>query len=192
MLRLFRDAEDGGLFFTATDAEDLVIRTKEAFDGATPSGNSVAALVLLKLGSLTADPELSGEGRRVIDTFAGVLEVGPLALPQMLIALDFAIGPNAEVVLAGDPESPELVAMRRELSRRFLPNVVVALRPEGEAGRRLAEIVPFLGTLGPKDGRPTAYVCQNHACSLPTHETEAMMEQLAKVGGLAGLAAETT
>ncbi len=181
MLRLFKDEKDGGLFFAAGDGEDLLVRTKEIHDGALPSGNAVAALVLLRLGATTADPELSQEGRAIIETYAGVLATSPMAFPQLLFALDFALGPTAEVVVAGDPASRELKAMLAALNRPFLPHVVTAVRFSDETGERLATIAPFLAAFEPEQGGAAAYVCRNHACELPTHDVAAMLAQLKQI-----------
>jgi uncharacterized protein YyaL (SSP411 family) len=182
MLDRFRDREGGGFRFTATDSEALLIETKEIYDGAVPSGNAVASLVLQKLGALLADPDLAREGREVLETFAGHLEATPLAYPQMMLALDLALGPTAEVVLAGNPTSAELLAMRQELDGRFLPRVSVAVLPEGKAGERLKALSPFLAGLDPARGPATAYVCQDGRCALPTAELGVMLEQVTTVG----------
>jgi uncharacterized protein YyaL (SSP411 family) len=182
MLELFRDREGGGFRFTATDSEPLLIATKELYDGAVPSGNAVASLVLQRLGALLADPDLAREGREVLETFGGHLEATPLAYPQMMIALDLALGPSAEVVLAGDPESPELAAMRQALDRKFLPRVSVAVLPDGKTGDRLRALSPFLAGLGPARSPVMAYVCQDGRCALPTAEFDAMLEQVTQVG----------
>ncbi|HWN83447.1 MAG TPA: thioredoxin domain-containing protein [Candidatus Udaeobacter sp.] len=168
----------GGLFFTARDAEPLLIRTKEIYDGAVPSGNAVAALVFLRLGALLADPELTRAGRQVVETFAAELEAAPLAFPQMMLAAGLLLGPTTEVVLAGDPAHPELAAMRSALDRKFLPQVTVVVKPVGAAGERLAGLSPFLAGLSAAGGRPTAYVCREQSCSLPVHTAAEMLAQV--------------
>ena len=178
MVKLFWDAEGGGFFFTGADSPQLLVRTQEIYDAATPSGNAIAAYMLLSLGVLTADPELSRYGRETVAAFAPALEASPLSFPQMLIALDFAVGPTAEVVLAGDPESAEFRAMAGPLDRRFLPRVVVAARPPGDAGQRMVALAPYLAAHEPLDGKATAFVCRNYACALPTRDPEAMLSQL--------------
>jgi hypothetical protein len=115
-----------------------------------------------------------------VNAFAGVLEVSPLAFPQMLVALDFALGPGAEIVLAGKPGSPEIRAFRAALDRRFLPHVVVALHPGGATGAQLAALAPFLAAYAPADDRGLAYVCRDHACQLPTTDPAAMLAELAR------------
>ena len=175
MEELFWDDQDGGFTFQGSDGEELLVRQKEVYDGAIPSGNSVAALALLRIGGLTADPDREARGRRTIDAFSGDVSQAPSAFTQMLIALDYAIGPAVEIVLAGEPDAKETKEMVRAIHDRFLPNKVVALRPEGLAGDRIAGLAPFLADHRAVGGKTTAYVCRNHACSLPTGDPAEML-----------------
>ena len=179
--RLFPDVAGGGWFLTGEDAERLVSRPKELYDGAVMSGNSMAALVLLRLGHLTADAALEEQGRAALAAFGPELAARPYAYPQSLIALDFALGPVREVVVAGDPHDPATAALVREVRSRFLPRTVVALRPvagearasggiagpgQGSAADAVA-LIPYLKDQVALGGKPTAYVCENYACRLP-------------------------
>jgi uncharacterized protein YyaL (SSP411 family) len=174
----FRDEEGGGFFFTASDAEVLLVRTKELYDGAVPSGNAVAALVLLRLGALLADPALTRAGQAVVEAFSAELQSTPLAFPQMMLAAGLALGPTTEVVLAGDPGNAELAAMRQAIDRAFLPPVTLAVKAPGAAGERLTALAPYLAGFAAIGGRPTAYVCRDQACALPVHTAAEMLEQV--------------
>jgi hypothetical protein len=88
------------------------------------------------------------------------------------------------VVLAGDPGSAEIAAMRAALDRRFLPQVTVVARAPGVAGERLAALSPFLAGFAPLGGRPTAYVCRDQSCALPVHTAAEMLEQVQAGAGL--------
>ena len=178
MNELFWDETDGGFAFQGTDGERLLIRQKEVYDGATPSGNSVAALALLRIGHLTADPSYEKRGRETIAAFSAAVSQAPTVHTQMLIALDFALGPTIEIVLAGESDAKETQEMVRAIHRRFLPNKVLALRPEGSAGEAIASLAPFLADLHAIDGKTTAYVCRNHACSRPTCDLEELLRFL--------------
>jgi uncharacterized protein YyaL (SSP411 family) len=175
MEELFWDKEDGGFAFKGTDGEQLIIRPKKTYDGAIPSGNSIAALALYRLGSLTADPKYERRARQVIDAFSNDIARGSTGHTQMLIALDYGLGPTVEVVVAGEPGAKDVRRMIRTLHERFIPNKVVALRPGGKAGKEIALLAPFLSEQEAIDGKATAYVCRNHACSLPTQDPTEMV-----------------
>jgi uncharacterized protein YyaL (SSP411 family) len=167
MCRLFEDELHGGFYYTAHDAEGLIVREKEAFDGALPSGNSVAALVLLRLARLTGDAQWERKAAKLLHAFAPLVQRHPPAATQLLVALDLALGEGVEVVVAGDPADPataELIAAARE---GFSPGLALLLAAPGPAGERLAELAPFTRSMGLVDGRPAAYLCRAHACQRP-------------------------
>jgi uncharacterized protein YyaL (SSP411 family) len=178
LIHRFWDNEQGGLYFTADDSEELIARTKEVYDGAIPSGNSVAALNLLRLGRLTADPQLDSLAEEVISAFAGEIGPSPSAFTQMMIAVDFATGPSYEVVLAAEPDAADTKAMLRPLYSKFIPNKVVVLRPSNEQSPEIVKLAEYTNDQGSIDGRATAYVCRNYACQLPTTDPAVMLSQL--------------
>ncbi len=167
MVAQFWDATGGGLFLRSRTQEPLIISSKEIYDGATPSGNSVAALVFLKLGRLTADQTFESYGRRLLETFAGQVQRSPFAYPQLLIAWDFALGPTKEIVITGDPALPDTAQMLHAFHQRFLPRTVLAVHQSGEAGAAVEALIPYVKTQRPLNGKATAYVCENYICSLP-------------------------
>jgi uncharacterized protein len=166
MKRLFHDPRGGGYFFTGEDGEALLARAKEVYDGAAPSGNSVAALVLLRLGRITGDTALERSAEAVFQGFSGTAARMPTAHAQLLGALDFALGPAREIVIAGERSDPEARAMVREVARRFLPRKVVLWNAPDEA-KTLHRLAPFVKAQGPVGGAPAAYVCENYACRAP-------------------------
>jgi uncharacterized protein YyaL (SSP411 family) len=171
MIRLFWDEAEGGFFFTADDAEKLIARPKETYDGALPSGNSVAALDLLRVGRLTAEKEFEKKAEELVTTFSKLISQNPEAYPQLLIALDFALGPSREIVLAGDEAAEATQGFLRAVYSRFLPNKVVLLHPVEEKGKAEIEaLAPYLKNQLPVKGKPTAYVCENYVCRLPVTE----------------------
>ncbi|MBI3332698.1 MAG: thioredoxin domain-containing protein [Candidatus Omnitrophica bacterium] len=180
MVRLFWDEGKGGFFSTGSDAERLLLRRKELYDGAIPSGNSVAALDLIRVGRLTMDRDLEAKARLLMEGFLGTVLQHPSAYPQFLIALDFALGPSSEVVIAGPAEAPETEAMVRALFQRFIPNKVVAFHPTGKGGAAIEALVPFLKDQPALEGRPTAYLCRNYACSQPSRSPEEFQALLEK------------
>ena len=170
MIDLFWDEKEGGFFLTGDDAETLLLRPKELYDGAIPSGNSVAALDLLRLSRITMEKSFEERARQLFDGFSAQIVQTPMHFPQLLIALDFALGPSQEIVIAGEKENQKTQAMVRFLYGRFLPNKVLILHPSGKEGKRIESLVPFVASQGPIDGEPTAYVCENYVCRLPTKD----------------------
>jgi uncharacterized protein len=166
MDRLFRDPDGGGYFFTGEDGEPLLARAKEIYDGAAPSGNSVAALVLLRLGRITGDPGLEKSAAAVFEAFSGTASKAPTAHTQLLGALDFALGPTREIVIAGEKADAEARAMIREVRDRFLPRKVLLWSLPSEA-KTLHGLAPFVSAQTPVAGAAAAYVCENYACRAP-------------------------
>ncbi|MBI4613669.1 MAG: thioredoxin domain-containing protein [Planctomycetes bacterium] len=178
MVKLFWDGERGGFRLVGEGGEQLITETKELYDGAIPSGNSAATLALSVVGRLTMDGDLERHAEQNLKFFAGQIDPFPMGYPFMLMALDFALGPSKEVVLAGDPTAPDLIAMRRALDRGFFPNMVVALHPPGDGAREIEEIIGFLEGQDALEGNATAYVCENYACNLPTTDPVEMLRLL--------------
>jgi len=178
MLDRFHDRAAGGFFFTAAE-EDSPVRKKDAFDGALPSGNSVAAMNLLRLGRITGKGELEKAAENTLNAFCRSARRMPAGFTHMLCSLDFAIGPASEVVLAGDPEADDTRKMVRELFSRFLPNKVVILRPL-EQEPEIESVCHYVRDLKPKNGKATVYVCKNFKCGMPVTDPHKMIEILEK------------
>ncbi len=178
-LEHFWDNERGAFFLTADDAESLVVRPKEAYDGAAPSGNSVMMMNLLRLGRLTADARLEEHADALIRYFAGALKAQPSGYAAMLSALDFALGPAFEVVIAGDPEAADTRAMLQALRTPFLPRKVVVLRPDRLEEVDMDRVVPGAAAYRSMAGVATAYVCRAYSCEAPTTSIDEMLERLA-------------
>jgi len=172
----FADAERGGFFTAPDDGEALLFRHKEVYDGALPSGNSVAAWNLLRLARLTGRAELEDDARRTLSAFGSAARM-PSAHTLYLLALDCALGPSFEVVIAGDPAAADTRAMLRAFQGRFAPNLVLLLRPPGEAPA-IAELAPFTLEQTSRGGKATAYVCRNHACRAPTTDVAQALANL--------------
>ncbi|HEX5592907.1 MAG TPA: thioredoxin domain-containing protein [Solirubrobacterales bacterium] len=157
MIERFGDPERGGFYSTSTDHEELIARRKEVGDHPIPSGNSSAAMGLLRLGALTGERRYTEAGEGVFALFGKPAVEHPDAFAHMLRALDFHLSPIREVALVGD-DLAELAAVARE---RYRPHIVVAGGPEG------SEEPPLLAGRTTVDGRPGAYVCENFTCQLP-------------------------
>ena len=178
LLDHFWDDRAGGLFFTADDEKELPVRRKEIYDGATPSGNAVAALNLLRLGRITGNAAWEQKAEQLAAAFSGSVGQFPSGYTQLLVAREFAMGPSREVVITGDLDAEDTRALIRELHRLFLPNKVVLFRPAGQAEPDIVRMAPYTRGQTPVDGKATAYVCVNYACGLPSTDPQQMLESL--------------
>ncbi len=178
MIQLFWDTKDGGFFFSGERNEQLIARSKELYDGAVPSGNSVAALTLTQLSVLTMDGELREHAQQLFQAFSGPVSQAPHAFPQLLVALDLWLGPSQEIVIAGDPGALPTKQLVRTAASRFLPRAVVAFHPTGDGAEEVEALMPFLKMQHPLDGQPTVYICQEYLCNLPTTDAERMVTLL--------------
>ena len=161
LLALFHDDESGGFFTTGHDAETLIVRTKEIFDGATPSANSAAALALARLGALTGSDRYARSAREVVDLFGDVLSRHPTAFAHILLTAQLLGDGFTEVAVTG--HRPDLVAVVRD---RWHPAVVLAWGQPTDS--------PLWA--GREDDR--AYVCRNYACRLPADDVDTLSAQL--------------
>ena len=168
MLKRFHDPEHGGFWQSAASSTDLILRVKEDYDGAEPSGNSTAALALLKLAAITERKDFRAAADGTLRLFSPHLTDRPLGVPQLLTALDFAMEEPKRIVLVGDRKSPEFRKLIEATHAVYQPNKVIL----GQAG----PVEAFAKTL-PKHGPATAYVCTGTACQPPTDKAE----QLAKL-----------
>jgi uncharacterized protein len=167
MLDLFWDRANGGFFFTGKENETLITRSKDTQDGAHPSGNSVAASNLLRLGRITGDTSLEEKADALFRAFSDQVDKHPPGHTQLLQALDFMVGPIREVVIAGEPADKETRAMVEFIHRHFLPHQVTVLMPGGEEGVKLSALAPFVRDMTPVAGKTAAYVCSQYACQSP-------------------------
>ncbi len=177
LLRSFHDPDGGGFFQTAADAERLVIRPKDLFDNAAPSGNSAAAEVLLRMGRLTGEPGYERAAVSGLRLVRSAMAQAPTGFGLALCALDRYLSRSIEVAIVGDASSEATRALVAEVTtRRFLPNHVLAVASPDDDPAMSA--VPLLHGRRQVDGSPTAYVCERFACKLPVTTAERLAEQL--------------
>ena len=172
MIDVFWDKKGGGLFFTGRGNESLIIQNKEIYDGALPSGNSVAALNFLRLGRMTGNINLEKKYEQLIRYFSGQITEHPMAYTQLLAALDFMVGPSKEIVITGDHTLDSTQAMIASVHRRFLPNKVLLFRPQGLKGKRLVGLSPFIEPMAPMNQQPTVFLCEQYACQTPITDVD--------------------
>jgi uncharacterized protein YyaL (SSP411 family) len=178
LIEHFWDDISGAFYFTADDSEELPIRAKYPYDGAIPSGNSVAALNLLRLARITGNVGFETKAETITRVFSSQVRRAPQAFSMLLSALDFAFGPAYEVVIAGTSGSADLEALLDALRRSYIPNKVVIFRPTDAETPSAAEHASFVKDMKALDGKATAYVCRNHACSRPVTDAAALLELL--------------
>jgi uncharacterized protein len=163
MLAKFYDAENGGFWQSPAGAPDLILRVKDDYDGAEPSGNSAAVLSLLKLGAITGRKDFTEAAEKTLRLFASRLQEFPQAVPFLLHALDFSLEEPRRVVIAGETNSAKVHELLRAAHAVYQPNMVVL----GNTG----SVEEFARSL-PAKGAATAYLCSGHACQPPTGDPE--------------------
>ncbi len=173
MVDHFWDDDAGGFFFTADDAEPLPVRRKEIYDGALPAANSVAMLNLLRLGRMTGRTDYEDRAQAIADAFAQAARELPSGHAMLMTAVDFAVGPTVEVVIAEGHDTDSARAMLSALNGVYFPNKVVLLRPPGEAPP-ITQLAPFTAGQTASNGQATAYVCRDYACASPTTDPRRM------------------
>lgn len=171
MLKHFSDDENGGFYFVADDAEELISREKEIYDGAIPSGNSVAALNLLRLYHMTFESVWEENAQKLFRAFANKVKQRPSAYSQLLMAFDFMLGSTKEIVISGDVHSKDLELFTNVINETFMPSAVFVLNSP-EENHTLKNNWEYLKSKNSIDGKLTVYVCENKECQAPTTDVK--------------------
>jgi uncharacterized protein len=177
MLNKLWDDKTGGLFFSNPLSDFTGLTQKIFHDGAVPSGQSAAMLNLIKLGRMTADPDLENKAERIARLASPEVQRFPSGFGFLLQAVDFILSPSQEVIIAGHPDSDDTRNLINALQTAFIPNTTVLLIPPGDKADRIQTLAPFTKNYPPGD-RSAAYVCSNYACQRPVHEAEEMLQLL--------------
>ena len=176
--KLFYDREQGGFYDISGADKSILIRTKESYDGAEPTGNSIAILNLLRLSQMTDNQEWRSMADKSLAYFGGKLLNSPQGLAQFLVALDFSLSKPKQIIIAGKADDPHTKALLQEVHARFIPNKIILLA-DGEQGQKtLAAYIPFIENVQMIDGKSTAYICENYVCQLPTSDREIVAKLL--------------
>ena len=178
MLALFWDEALDGFYDTGVDHEPLIVRPRNLYDNAVPSGSAVAIEVLLRLALLLGERRYEGVALRALRPMADLMSRHALGFGRFLCALDFHLGPVAEVALIA-PSGAGWSPLVEEVFRRYLPNRVVAGAVASDP--RMATGLPLLEGRGAVDGQVTAYVCRSYVCEMPTTDPAALARQLETV-----------
>ncbi len=168
--RLFWDAENGGYFFYGSDGEELLARPKEVYDGATPSGNSVSALNLLRLSRITGRDDFASMAETMFESFSGNINGYPASHTHFLMSFLFATTPGREVVVVSGRNKADIHRELQSLNRIFSPEAVFLYRLQGEDYRELEAIAPFTRAMPVPENKTMYYACQNFACGQPVDD----------------------
>jgi uncharacterized protein YyaL (SSP411 family) len=171
MIELFWDENNGGFFLS--ENEDVLFKQKEIYDGAIPSGNSVALLVLIKLSKITGRSDLNELTFKLVETFSGTVSKHPSAYTFFLSAFDFLIGPSFEIIIVGK-SGDDISKIQKLLNSKFIPNKILLYKPTDREDE-INLIAPFLTHYKEIDGKTTIYICTNYECKQPVTSVEEMM-----------------
>lgn len=178
LLKHFWDNERGGFYFSSDDSETILARKKEIYDGAIPSGNSVQMLNLLRLSRITANIEFEEKAIQICKSFSKIVNKSPSLSTQLMVALDFLLGPSYELVIAGDSNADDTKKMLKILKANFLPNKVLLLNPTEQESPKIHEIVNHIMKKPSINGQATSYICTNYSCKQPTTDVKKMIKML--------------
>jgi len=173
----FWDEMDGGLFFGGKKNEPLIAQTKEVYDGALPSGNSMALLNILRLGHITGNLDLMKIADRLTSAFSDTINQYPSGYTQFLCAIDFAIGPTKDIVIAGEPGRNDTKQILREIGNRFIPRKTLLI--SSSVDKSIEDIAERVKAQNMIDNKATVYVCEKNTCKSPAtdmHEIVRLLE----------------
>lgn len=176
LINYFWDREKGGFFFYGEDAEQLLTRPKEAYDGALPADNSVAALNLLRLARLTGNSEIEDMAAECLHCFGEQINGMPLAHSFFLTAAMYYSKPGKEIVILGDKDDENSQQMLQAISRLFLPDTVVVFKNNND--REINEVISFTESMKKIDNTTTAYICSGFTCRKPTSDVKEFTDSL--------------
>jgi len=175
---LFWDNNGGGFFDTSGDDPSILVRLKEQYDGAEPSGNSMALFNLLRLASMTSYQEWKSHAKRTLRAFAHLLNRMPSSMPLMLSSFPFLFEGMRQILIVGEIHEEKTKHFIRIVRQNYIPDGITMVIDESSKAQ-LSSFFPFVETLSRIDGSPTAYACMNGACRLPTTDPNVFADQIA-------------
>jgi len=181
LMERFWDEESGGFYINSRDSETVLVRSKEIYDGAVPSGNSVALLNLLRLYHITGERSLKDNVSQMVGAFSETVKATPIGYTFFLSSVDFNIGPVLQVVIVGEEGNEDTTEMIHALRKHYFPNKVVLFKPGEEKEPTLSILPEYIKEYKSINGRATAYVCGNFSCSRPTADITEMLDHMSKM-----------
>ncbi|MDE3059018.1 MAG: thioredoxin domain-containing protein [Bacteroidota bacterium] len=176
-IALFWDSAEGGFFDTSGKDKSILFRQKEEYDGAEPSGNSIAAMNMIRLSRLSDDEVLRAKAETTLKHFAAILEQTPQVMPHMIAAISFFLTPPQHIIIAGRKNAEDTKKFLRAIHQRFIPGKIL-LVVDSEEQKFISEKLSFVKEMKPMDGKAAAYVCENYVCNLPTNDVKVFEELL--------------
>ncbi|GAB6281893.1 MAG: thioredoxin domain-containing protein [Ignavibacterium sp.] len=175
LIEHFWDEKFGGFYFTSDFSEELLVRQKEIYDGAIPSGNSITMLNLLKLFHYTENFDLQDKALSIAKAFYNQYANMPMFYPQLLNAIYFYLHSPSEIIIIGEPNNNDTKEMLTTLQKNFIPNKILIYKNPFDNNEKLNEIIPFIKDYKMIDEKATAYVCKNFSCQLPTTDLNKLL-----------------
>lgn len=173
-LKHFWDELNGGFFFTPDFGEKLLVRTKEIYDGAIPSGNSVMLYNLIRIARMTSASIYENYANNLLDYFSEYVRKAPSGSSLFLSAFEFMIGPSFEIIVAGDRKDPETQNILNSIKQKFIPSKVMIVKDAANS----EFLLPYLKPYRQINSKPTIYVCKNFQCEQPTTDINDALSML--------------
>ncbi len=180
--KYFWDDKNGGYFFTDLRSEELIVRQKESYDGAIPSGNSVSAFNLVRLGRITMDAEFEKKATRIGEVFGENIKNSPVSHTYLLSVIDYLSGPSYEIIIVDGEKKEGSKEFFKIINKHFIPNKIVIYKSEDRDFSKVSGLKAFIDELHPIDNKPTAYICKNYYCELPVTNKEDLIKSLDIIG----------
>ncbi len=166
MLQYFYDESGGGFFDTSGNDKSILVKTKEDYDSAEPTGNSIAIMNLLRLAQLTENEDYQTKAIESLELFSGKMNEQPYGMPQMLCALDFSLTKPKQIIIAGRRNDKLAYEMIREVQNHYIPDKILIFAEEGKLNKH----IPFLESIIKPSDKTMAYICENYTCKLPVSD----------------------
>lgn len=171
LIKEFWDTQNGGFYFTSNKSEELIARQKDVYDGAIPSGNSIALLNLIRLSKFTADSNLEKKASELVKYFSGYISKSLSAFSMFMCALDFQLHSSTEIVIAGNQKDTAVREGLNLVNNIFNPNKIVILK-SNEEKKNPTDLLAFTKEMKVVNNKPTFYVCKNFICNRPVSNLE--------------------
>ena len=175
----YEDKQNGGFFMTSNDHENLLAREKPAYDGAEPAGNSIQVMNLLRLQEFTTKDTYRQRAEKAFKAFSQILSTNPVALSEMLLALDFKLdAPFELIIVKGKDNNKEIFDIAKN---SFLPNKILSVASNDLEAQAKSPIIPLMESKIAFDNKTTVYVCKSGICKLPTSDPKVFREQISEI-----------